>query len=98
MVSERLRAIREAKKLSQADMEERTGILRCDLSLVENGQAVPTIEILEKMARALDLPLHELFYGGEQAPVLQNLPNRLTADEIACGGFVRDRDSGDGRD
>ena len=97
IVSDRLRAIREAKELSQADMGDRTGILPCDLSLLENGHAVPTIEILEKIARALDLPLHELFYGGEQAPVLQNLPNRLTADEIACGGFVHDRDSMDVR-
>jgi transcriptional regulator with XRE-family HTH domain len=97
IVSDRLRAIREEKELSQADMEDRTGILPSDLSLLENGHAVPTIEILEKIARALDLPLHELFYGGEQAPLLQNLPNRLTADEIACGGFVHDRDSVDVR-
>ena len=55
IVSDRLRAIREAKELSQADMGDRTGILSCDLSLLENGHAVPTIEILEKIARALDL-------------------------------------------
>ncbi|HXG20700.1 MAG TPA: helix-turn-helix transcriptional regulator [Methylomirabilota bacterium] len=48
-----MRAIREAKKLSQGDVEHRTGLLRAYVSRVENGHTVPAIETLEKFARAL---------------------------------------------
>jgi len=53
LIGDRLRAIREAKKLSQGDIEERTGLLRPYISRVENGHTVPSIETLEKLARAL---------------------------------------------
>jgi transcriptional regulator with XRE-family HTH domain len=51
---DRLREMREAKQLSQGDIEKRTGLLRCYISRVENGHTVPAIETLEKIARALD--------------------------------------------
>ena len=85
MIGNRLRAIREQKNLSQGDIEQRTGLLRCYISRVENGHTVPAIETLEKMARALEVPLYQLFYDGEEAPELPNLPKRRTADEIAWG-------------
>jgi len=50
----RLRTLREGKKLSQGDIEKRTRLLRCYISRVENGHTVPTVETLEKMARALE--------------------------------------------
>lgn len=53
IVGERLRVLREEKKLSQGDIEKRTGLLRCYVSGVENGHTVPAIETLEKMARGL---------------------------------------------
>jgi transcriptional regulator with XRE-family HTH domain len=46
MIGNRLRAIREQKNLSQGDIEERTGLLRCYISRVENGHTVPAIETL----------------------------------------------------
>jgi transcriptional regulator with XRE-family HTH domain len=90
IVGDRLRALREEKKLSQADIEKRTGLLCCYISRVENGHTVPTIENLEKMARALEVPLYRLFYDGEEPPLLLNLPKRWTADEIAWGTFGKD--------
>jgi transcriptional regulator with XRE-family HTH domain len=80
-----LRGLREEKKLSQGDIEKRTGLLRCYISRVENGHTVPAIETLEKMSRALEVPLYQLFYDGEEPPELPNLPKRKTADEIAWG-------------
>lgn len=64
-IAGRLRSLRELKALSQGDIEERTGLLRCYISRVENGHTVPAIETLEKMARALDVPMYQLFYGAE---------------------------------
>jgi len=80
-----LREMREEKKLSQGDIEKRTGLLRCYISRVENAHTVPAIETLEKMARALECPLYQLFYEGEEPPKLPNLLKRKSSDEIAWG-------------
>jgi transcriptional regulator with XRE-family HTH domain len=85
IIGDRLRALREEKKLSQGDIEKRTGLLRCYISRVENGHTVPAIETMEKFARALEVPLYQLFYDGEEPPKLPNLINRKTAGEIAWG-------------
>jgi transcriptional regulator with XRE-family HTH domain len=52
---------------------------------VENGHTVPAIDTLEKLARALEVPLYQLFYNGEEPPKLPNLLKRKTSDEIAWG-------------
>jgi transcriptional regulator with XRE-family HTH domain len=70
VIGERLRQLRDAEQLSQGDIEKRTGLLRCYISRVENGHTVPAIETLEKMARALQVPMYQLFYDGEEPPVL----------------------------
>ncbi len=49
IIGDRLREMREEKKLSQGDIEKRTGLLRCYISRVENGHTVPAIETLEKL-------------------------------------------------
>jgi transcriptional regulator with XRE-family HTH domain len=90
IIGDRLRALREEKKLSQGDIEKRTGLLRCYISRVENGHTVPAIETLEKMARALEVPLYQLFYDGEEPPELPNLPKRKSADDIAWGSTGKD--------
>jgi len=90
LIGDRLRAIREEKKLSQGDIEHRSGLLRCYLSRVENGHTVPSVETLEKMARALEVPLYQLFYDGEKPPPLPNLPKRKSANDIAWGSSGRD--------
>jgi transcriptional regulator with XRE-family HTH domain len=85
IIGDRLREMREEKKLSQGDIEKRTGLLRCYISRVENGHTVPAIETLEKLARALEVPLYQLFYEGDEPPKLPNLLKRKTSDDIAWG-------------
>jgi transcriptional regulator with XRE-family HTH domain len=82
--------LREEKKFSQGDIEKRTGLLRCYISRVENGHTVPAIETLEKLARALEVPLYQLFYDGEEPPELPNLPKRKSADDVAWGSSGKD--------
>jgi transcriptional regulator with XRE-family HTH domain len=89
IIGDRLRALREEKKLSQGDIERRTGLIRCYVSRVENGHTVPSLETLEKFARALEVPMYELFYDGEEPPKLPNLPKRKT-DEDAWGSSGKD--------
>ncbi|HET7214166.1 MAG TPA: helix-turn-helix domain-containing protein [Terriglobia bacterium] len=67
-IGERIKELREQKHLSQGDIEERTGLLRCYISRVENGHTVPSLETLERFAGALDVPLYKLFYYDEGSP------------------------------
>lgn len=90
IMGDRLRTLREQKKLSQGDIEKRTGLLRCYISRVENGHTVPAIETLEKMARALEVPLYQLFYDGEEPPKLPNLPARKKGEDVAWGSSGKD--------
>ena len=90
VIGDRLREMREEKKLSQGDIEKRTGLLRCYISRVENGHTVPAIETLEKLARALESPLYRLFYDGQEPPSLPNLPKRKSSDDIAWGSAGKD--------
>ena len=90
VIGERLRALREEKKLTQGDIEKRTGFLCCHISRVENGYMVPTVESLEKFARALEVPIYQLLYDGEEPPKLPNLPKRKTADDILWGNSGKD--------
>jgi transcriptional regulator with XRE-family HTH domain len=90
IIGARLREMREAKQLSQGDIEKRTGLFRCYISRVENGHTVPSIETLEKMARALEIPMYQLFYDGEGPPKLSNLPKRESSDGIVWGSTGKD--------
>ncbi len=90
IIGDRLREMHEEKKLSQGDIEKRTGLLRCYISRVENGHTVPAIETLEKMARAFEVPMYELFYDGEEPPKLPNLLKGKSSDENAWGSSGKD--------
>jgi len=90
LISDRLRSIREEKNLSQGDIEKRTGLLRCYVSRVENGHTVPAVETIEKFARALEVPIYQLFYDGDKPPELPNLLKRKTAADTAWGTTGKD--------
>ena len=90
IIGERFRSLREQKNLSQGDIERRTGLLCCYISRVENGHTVPSVETLEKMARALEVPLYQLFYDGEQPPALLNFAARKKGEELPWGSSGKD--------
>lgn len=81
VIGSRLRDLREAKQLSQGDIEKRTGLLRCYISRVENGHTVPAIETLEKLARALEVPMYQLFHEGEVAASIKNMKMKREDDQ-----------------
>jgi transcriptional regulator with XRE-family HTH domain len=82
VIGTRLRGLREERKLSQGDIEERTGLLRCYISRVENGHTIPSIETLERIASALEIPLYQLFYEGDEPPPLPHLSKRKSTEEL----------------
>ena len=86
MIGNRLKELRESKQLSQGDVEKRTGLLRCYISRVENGHTVPAIETLEKMARALELPMYRLFHDGEVGASVRKLTPAKDDEWGSTGG------------
>ena len=90
IIGDRLRQLREEKKLSQGDVEKRTGLLRCYISRVENGHTVPAVETLEKLARAFQIPLYQLFYEGKEPPEVPNLLKRKSSEEGGWGSTGKD--------
>ena len=86
VIGNRLKELRESKQMSQGDIEKRTGLLRCYISRVENGHTVPAIETLEKMARALEVPIYRLFHDGEVPASLSKLKPPKHDDEFGSRG------------
>jgi transcriptional regulator with XRE-family HTH domain len=89
-IGDRLRALREEKNLSQGDIEKRTGLVRPYISRVENGHTVPAIETLEKFARALEVPMYQLLYEGEEPPKPPPIPTRKSRDKDVWGSTGKD--------
>lgn len=85
VIGERLRELREQKKMSQGDVENKTGLLRCYISRVENGYTVPSVPTLEKLARAFEVPMYRLFYDGEKPPKVPSTSGPKSLDEDAWG-------------
>jgi transcriptional regulator with XRE-family HTH domain len=68
VLGDRIRAIRESKKLSQGHIEERSGLRRCYISRVENCYTTPCVETLEKIARAMEIETYQLFLDDDRTP------------------------------
>jgi len=64
IVGERLRAVRQQMKLTQRDLEKRTGIRQWSISSLENNRSVPSLETLERLAKGLKIPVYLFFYTG----------------------------------
>lgn len=70
-IGQQLRALREAKGLSQGDIERRSGLLRSYISRVEGGYTSPSLATLEKFASALGVESYQLLFdqnGGSENP------------------------------
>lgn len=87
LIGQRLREIREAKNLTQADIERRSGLLRSYTSTVENGHTVPSLETIEKFARGLGIPTYQLFIGADEEPkpALRALPKKRKMNSFGGG-------------
>lgn len=81
-IGKRIRAVREAKGLSQGDIERRSGLLRSYISRVEGGYTAPSLPTLEKFAKSLEVePYQLLFPGGHPRPA--RLPEQTGVSKAA---------------
>jgi transcriptional regulator with XRE-family HTH domain len=76
-IGKRLYELRQAKEFSQGDIEKRTGLLRCYISRIEHGHSIPSLETLEKFARALDVELYQLFFVGKGKPEVARVTPKM---------------------
>lgn len=59
----KVKQLREAKNMTQADLTYKSGVSRAIISKLENGDAVvTTTETLKKLAEALDCNVSDIFF------------------------------------
>jgi transcriptional regulator with XRE-family HTH domain len=73
---QRLRATRIKAGYSQSDLEEISGIPKARLSRYENGHVAPSIQTLERLARALQVSEASLL--GDDRALMEEFFNVLT--------------------
>ena len=56
----RIKAFRAKRRITQAELAERAGISHGYLARLETGRQDPTITTLEKLAKALKVPIGRL--------------------------------------
>ena len=79
-IGRRLRELRKDKGLSLRDIEDRTGLPKAYLSIVENGHTTPTLQMLVRWAEALDVELYQLFAVGHDQPEATAFHERSPVD------------------
>ena len=79
-IRNRLRTLREAKGMSQGDVERKTGLLRSYISRVEGGYTAPSVATLEKFASALGIKTYQIFYEGKHPTTVETTPVLSGAD------------------
>jgi transcriptional regulator with XRE-family HTH domain len=62
--------------MTQGDVDHQTGLLRLYVSRVENGRWIPSLPLLERWAKGLDVELYQLFTAGDGQPEAPVLPER----------------------
>ncbi|MCL5780438.1 MAG: helix-turn-helix domain-containing protein [Firmicutes bacterium] len=60
----RVQAVREEKGLSKSELARRSGVALSFINYIETGQKSPTLRTLEKLAKAMDVPVTELLDKG----------------------------------
>lgn len=58
---ERIKELREERDMSQEDLAFKVGVDRSYMGFVERGERNPTLDKIDKIARALNITLQELF-------------------------------------
>ncbi len=60
LLAMQIKAFRERRKLSQEALADKAGIHRVSLANIERGVKLPTLDTLDRLAKALRVPLGRL--------------------------------------
>lgn len=92
---ERIRELRKERGITNYEMAERLGISRNTLTNWERGEKEPhSVEILEEMAKVLNVPLEILLVEEKEVnlennPAIISLNERVTRLERICRRFTK---------
>lgn len=75
---ENLRTLRKQKGLSQLRLSEMAGLSSSIVGDIETGRRNPTLTTIGKLAEALDVPVHQLFYDTHSS-----YPEKAYSDKTA---------------
>ena len=75
-VGTHIKRLRAARHMTQEDLAERLFVTRQAVSAWETGKALPDVEMLERIAAALDADVAEIIYGTPQSPDLRRVKRR----------------------
>ena len=75
-VGTHIKRLSAARHMTQEDLAERLFVTRQAVSAWETGKALPDVEMLERIAAALDADVTEVIYGTPQSPDLRRVKRR----------------------
>jgi transcriptional regulator with XRE-family HTH domain len=82
-VGDRIRSYRKERGLSQEELADLAGLHVTYIGKLERAEKVCTVEVLDKVTRALDVSLEEFFRyiqpdrGGRESTMLARIVNRM---------------------
>ncbi len=88
-LEEKIRGLRGEKRMSLSELSKKSGVSKSLLSHIERGMSVPTVTTLQKIARALDTSISNLFSETEGA---RGSPSSETKTMASNRVFVVRRD------
>ena len=60
-LGQKLRKVRKEQNLTQLELAQQVGITNGQVSTIERGVSSPSLSTLHRIARALNVPMHEFF-------------------------------------
>jgi transcriptional regulator with XRE-family HTH domain len=82
-IAARIQRIRLESLMTVEDLEMETGLRKGLIARLEDGRAVPTLETLDILADALDVPVHRFFYDDGEPNLTPRLTPRISFEELA---------------
>ena len=97
LLGKRIRELRRARGYTQERLAEKTGLSVAFIGLTERGQECPSIKTADRIAKALDVTLSELFDFSEEKPdrrgidkAIEGLAVKLKRARVDNARFVLD--------
>ena len=84
-VGTHIKRLRAAKRMTQEELAEQLHVTRQAVSAWETGKALPDVEMLERIAAALDADVTEVIYGAKSAPDLAALKRKWVQQGLIWG-------------
>lgn len=81
-IGDAIKLCRNKRGLTQGELAERVGFSVSYLSLIEKGKRTPDLEVLDKIAKALNMPLNLLVFLATDKTELAEL-DRSVAEKLS---------------